>query len=145
MTSETFIENKFSETTENIAKICDSCRAAKAVLGGYNQQEDIYKYLQAHHSSIGTDIHHNNRKKCTAFLVGYYDWLAEEYKDLPVVKVGGMPGVPSIPKISTPMKGMIGIIVAIGVIILMLIAIGYSGLGGSVGRVAESEHKRKRG
>ena len=91
MTPEEFIDNQYSATTKNIAKISGSCQAARSVLKGYNEKEDIYRYLKEHHSSIGTDICHNDSRRCTAFLVGYYDWLADEYKELP-----------EIPKIETP-------------------------------------------
>lgn len=63
----------------------------------------------------------------------------------------GTPGIslPSIdmkmPSIGLAGKGIIGILVLVFIGLLALIALGYSGLGGSVGRVAESEHKRKRG
>ena len=58
-----------------------------------------------------------------------------------------MPGLPDLklPSIGLAGKGVIGILVAIGLVLLALLALGYSGLGGSVGRVAETEHKRKRG
>jgi hypothetical protein len=93
MTSEEFIDNRYSATTKNIAKISGSCRAAREVLSGYNEKEDIYRYLKEHHSSIGTDIYHNDGGRCTAFLVGYYDWLANEYKDLPEIPLpdNGLP------------------------------------------------------
>ena len=51
----------------------------------------------------------------------------------------------SMPSVGLAGKGVIGLIVFVAVAIAALLALGYSGLGGSVGRVAESEHKRKRG
>lgn len=60
----------------------------------------------------------------------------------------GLPGLPSLdvkmPSIGLAGKGVIGLIAIVIVIFLALIALGYSGLGGSVGRVAESEHGRRR-
>jgi len=67
--------------------------------------------------------------------------------------------VPSLPKLSMPSidvkmpsfdvggkaKLVGGFIILLVVGVVLLVAIGYSGMGGSVGRVAESEHKRKRG
>jgi hypothetical protein len=46
--------------------------------------------------------------------------------------------------ISTKFKVVGTFLILFGVIFLGLIAIGYSGLGGSAGRVAEREHKRSR-
>lgn len=59
-----------------------------------------------------------------------------------------MPSVPSIdvkmPSIGLAGKSLIGILVVIVIVFLALIALGYSGLGSSVGEVGVSEYKRKR-
>ena len=62
--------------------------------------------------------------------------------------------VPKLPKVSLPgaskfmstkVKLAITLLGAFVLLMILLVAIGYSGMGSSVGRVAESEHKRKRG
>ena len=75
-TSEEFIDDTYHDTTENIVAIGNSCGAAKDVLSRYNLKGDIYKYIQEHHSSIGTDIHKGREGNCTEFLAGFYTWVA---------------------------------------------------------------------
>ena len=52
-----------------------------------------------------------------------------------------IPGIPGIPDIGS---GIWGIVLLGAAFIILLMALGYSGLGKSVGRVGESEYKRRR-
>ena len=133
MTSEEFIDNQYSATTKNIAKICGSCRAAREVLSGYNEKEDIYRYLKEHHSSIGTDIYHNDSRRCTAFLVGYYDWLANEYKDLPKMPEMPLP-VKLLPDIGGDIKKSAQVtgLVVMGFVALVIYLMFRGGAGSNV-------------
>lgn len=103
----------------------------------------------------------------TPLLAGYlalfYNYIADnkmkeagEAAKIAAPSIPSLPSLPSLPSIDVKLpsfsmpsiglagKGLIGVIVLIGLGLLALIALGYSGLGGSVGRVAESEHGRRR-
>jgi hypothetical protein len=64
------------------------------------------------------------------------DWSFPEIR-LPKVKVG-------LPEIGVGAKAGIGLVLLFIAGIVLLIAIGYSGMGESAGRVGESEYSRKR-
>jgi hypothetical protein len=53
--------------------------------------------------------------------------------------------LPGLPSIGMPFKVGAGLVVLFVVGIVALIAVGYSGLGGSAGEVASREHKKARG
>lgn len=57
-----------------------------------------------------------------------------------------LPSLPSLefPAISGLTKGIVGLVLLFIAGIVLLIAVGYSGLGGSAGRVGETEYKRRR-
>lgn len=66
----------------------------------------------------------------------------------PEIKLPSFPkiGWPSLPDfgISGMTKGIVGLVLLFIAFIVLLMAVGYSGLGGSAGRVGESEYKRRR-
>lgn len=136
ITSDEFINDQFHNTTAYITKIANSVDAARDVLEEWELEQDIYNYIHSHHSSIGTDIYHNDEVKCSAFLVSYYDWLAEERTpEIPSLPdIPGIPSLPSLPEIpSLPslddVKSSLQVIAVVIIAVVLLIVYMMTGKG----------------
>ena len=152
-------------TTQEAAKVCrelatekrpNPCEEVKRIVNKSGEQARKYQRLTRGTSRY---IPTSGDERCRKWLKGYYEWTAELFEresekiegvaliDVPKIDIPSMPSMPSMPSfsVSGTTKTIIMLIVGFIMLIMLLAAMGYSGMGGSVGRVAESEVKRKRG